>query len=268
MLSKKTITAISSLLKINEADVEAAIASETETDLVLPEVKVFTTPELDTRDKAIKNGAYNDGKDASAEILIKELKSELGLTFEGKDKATLVAEVKKMQANPTGVDVEALRNSVKTAEEKAAAALSDLKQHKIRGKAAAHLPSNLAVDMSQDELLTILSANGFAFDEDDNGNLKITRNGQELKDDKLQTALPAATVLTSFFKDEKKWLKEEDPKQPGRGGNSSQPIPNVFTKFSQVQKKWEEEGKNTNSAEFSAHVNKIAKDTPGFDMEA
>jgi len=54
MLKKDTIIAMATALKMNVADVTAAIDDADEKEIKLPEVKVFTDAELTSREETLK----------------------------------------------------------------------------------------------------------------------------------------------------------------------------------------------------------------------
>jgi hypothetical protein len=273
-LSKDTITQIESLLKLKPGALTTAITAEAETALEIPEVQTFTAAELATRDTATGNKKYNEGKEAGVEMFIKGQKTALGLEFDGKDgtafldafKAKVIADanIKPAEHEKT---IEKLRQSVKDQEARAAQLEGSINQIRLTSKVLADMPDN-GLGLPKEDLLPLLERRGYSWEATDSGAVVVKKGGEILTDPKLQTPLAPKDAFGQIFKENKWEAKGEEQGRQGRGGSSSHASTGAPTTISEAQKAWESQGKNANTAEYSAYVNGLKKDNPSFDMAA
>jgi len=117
--------------------------------------------------------------------------------------------------------------------------------------------------LNKTEALAIMAANGFEFSED-NGAVKVARNGQPLRDEKLLTDIPVDAAIRAFWEHEKKMAAPaETPARKGRGdGNTPVRPTEIYGKASEYRRAWENEyGEGrSNGIEFQTHLLKKIKE--------
>ncbi|TAN17227.1 MAG: hypothetical protein EPN37_07170 [Chitinophagaceae bacterium] len=277
MLKVEQLKSIATLLKINPATLEAAVASDKETEIELPkDVKLLSDKDLESRDKNVKSTGYNEGVKAGQEIMIKDLKQAHGLTFEGKDSnkfvEALVAKTlsdAKLQPNEQLKEKDnIIANLQKSVQALTAEKEQIQKQHKetlLNDNLIKHVPT-LAVGLEPDEVILSMKSKGYMFEIDDAGALVTKHNGQVVRDATTQNAVEVKDVISGYVK-ERKWEKTEAEQPRGRGaGNSAPRLDGSITTLSQAKKAWEAEGKSANSSEFVGYVQSLSKDNSNFDM--
>lgn len=278
MLKAEQLKSIATLLKINPATLEAAVASDKETEIELPrDVKLLSDKDLESRDKNVKSTGYNEGVRAGQEIMIKDLKQAHGLTFEGKDSnkfvEALVAKTlsdAKLQPNEQLKEKDGiianLQKSVQTLTTEKEQIQKQHKETLLNDNLIKHVPT-LAVGLEPDEVILSMKSKGYTFEIDDAGALITKYNGQIVRDATTQNAVEVKDVISGYVK-ERKWEKADTEPPRGRGaGNSTPTRDGSITTLSQAQKAWEAEGKSANSSEFVGYVQSLSKDNSNFDMD-
>ncbi|HEY1044957.1 MAG TPA: hypothetical protein VGF79_00865 [Bacteroidia bacterium] len=274
MLKKDQITAIAKALKIKESDLENAIKDEKEVELTLPEVSVFTTDELATRDKNQKTQGYKEGKESGIEMLIKEQKEKLGLDFEGKDADKFVEALKSKtladanlkpdkKVEELNKSLETLRENLKAAQAEKTEIETKLKTQSLNQTILSSFPSNRIGSLKDEESLMLLQRE-FTFVEED-GKLVAKKGNETVKDKTTQAPLEVKDVIHSYFQ-ERKWITEEDSGKQGRGGSSEKKT--TYLKLSELEKSFQDAGKSVNGEEFSQAVSEAVKANPTFDLNA
>lgn len=275
-LKKETLNRLAALAKVKPEDLEKALKDEKEVDLEITEgLQVFTTEELDQRDKNQKDEGIKVGK----EIGIKDVRKAAGFEDGGpKDPAKLVQAIAEKSIKDANIKpdekVTQLTEQVtllqKTLGEK------DAEVAKANGIAAGvaldrkiltAFPKNRASTLTDDEYLTLIKSS-HNFKEQD-GAIITEKEGKPLRDPKTQNPLSITDAMTGLFNERKGWLSagEEKPAE-GRGGKDSMPA-GGFTKKSEVIKHYEDQGVSMNGQEGQQVVNKLAelkKANPDFDM--
>ncbi|WP_346320775.1 hypothetical protein [Chitinophaga sp. YIM B06452] len=276
MLNEATQKAIAKLLRMDEAAFTTALKDEKEVEVKLPELTAFSADELRARDENTKRTGYNEGKTAGEELLIKGQREKLGLTFEGKDPDAFITALKEKilsdakvepnkQLQEKEVMITNLQKNIQTLQGQVSTLEGEKTAISNRSKLLAYFPENTKTSISPSDILTLAEANGFSFKEE-NGILVPSLNGQVVRDATTQNPIPAQQWLPNFLK-EKNYIVAEEPNRGGRGAGSDKMTTGTATKMSEATKAWEAEGKSANSAEFQAHVLKLAKDNPNFDMD-
>lgn len=263
MLKQESITKIAELLRIDNKALSDAITADAETEIEIPEISVFTTAEIASRDK----NKYNEGKGAGAEMLIKELKESHGVESEGKDggkflEAYKAKVLKEANIDPAaGKEVEnALRANLAKAETERDEARNTMRGMQLQGKVLSAVEGNFI--LSKEKVLHLMAADGYTIDEEE-GEVIFTRNGAPVRDAKTQNVIPAAKVFESFATESK--LTQEAPETiAGRGGRSTQKPSGSPASFDQLKEQWESAGKSVNTAEFTAKAQELAKGNPDF----
>lgn len=257
MISKKTIKAMAASLHMDATRLNAALEDkENDIDVDIPEVTVFTSTELSTRDSS----KYNEGKEAGEETAVKEYKKVNNLDFKGKKVEDLVkaTQVKTDQTET----INALRKNIGDLEKERDSAKETAGKVMLQSKVHAAIP-DVNNGMSKTEIEAVMIANGFEF-KDEGGKVSAYRNGEKIKDSKLQTDVEYTSAIKDFVT-EKKWVGEADDSRRGRGGDNSQTKAKPsFTKASEVQKAFEDihgAGSSMGTEKgYTAHLQKIMKE--------
>lgn len=279
MLKKETVAKIASILKVKEADLTAALANEQEVDIEIPEgVHAFTQEELEARDTAQKNEGIKVGK----EIGIKEVRTAGGLDESiGKDAKKVAEALTQKGAKDAKVPVDAKVQELTTQNQLLQQKLTekDTEIETERRKAGeiandrkilAAMPKNRSDVFEDDEYLDVIKSKHV---KEVDGNLVVVgKDGQPLRDPKTTNVLGLQDGLKAIFTERKGWLSEGgDGGVGGRGGKDKIPPSGAFKKKSEVIKHYQEQGHSLNGEkgkEIVAHLEKLAKDDPDFDMNA
>lgn len=251
-------------LKIDATKLKAAMEAETDTDIDVPEVEVFSTEELSTRDKNL----YSSNKTTMLEQAIKEYKKENNLDFTGKTLKALNDHLVSISADDKDKVIKTLRDNLTKAETEAATAKEQAAKVIRSNKLHSFIPE-LNNGMSKQEAEAVLAANGWEFKEE-NGKLVPYRDGEIVKDAKMLNNIEAKDAVTKFFAEEKKWVGEantggDGAGKNGRGGkNSDQSAKPRYARASEVLKDFEaEHGQGSamgTEHDYGAHLSKAMKD--------
>lgn len=269
MLKKETIQSIAKALKLEPQDLEAKIKSEGEEEVALPELKVFTPEEFETRVKNEKSDSYNDGKQAGVEMLVKEKKKELGYDFEGKDFDSLLnyhTEKLKKETGKPNERVTELENDIANLNKKHQEALqakdqelgkykTDFNKQLITNKLLSVIPKETTIP--KEDVITLFNAN-YQTEIGEDGKILVKQNGQTVKDDTTASPLELNDVFTNFVT-ERNYVK----KQPGRGGDNefgnNGAAPKSVSAFTE---KWRKQNpdKSPNGVEFQEAYSNFRKE--------
>ena len=255
-LSKATIEKMAEKLGMLD-EVRAALTAETEAEVAIPEVEVFSKPQLTARD----NIKYNEGKEAGEEMSVKAVKEANNLSFQGKKVESLYKHLKDTLAAPADESetVKKLRDNLTKAEQEREQYKTQMSTIKKTTAIHALIPE-LSNGMSKSEAMAVMEANGFDFREE-NGAFKVYRNGEAVKDPKMLEAIPAGDVVKSFFTEEKKWVgtaaPAADTTRVGRGGGNqtARTTAGVPSSVKEIEEAWTAENPNSslNGAEYAAY---------------
>jgi hypothetical protein len=277
MLTQKTITEISKLLKLKPEDITAALKDEKELDLELPaDLTVLTTTELESRDAAQKNEGIKVGK----EIGIKEVRTAAGLDETvGKDAAKVAAAIgakfvteAKIPADEKVKEVtkqnELLTQKLAEKDTELTTEKQKASQYGIDRKIIAAMPKNRAAKFEDDEILDILKNKHIK--EIDGQLVAVDKTGEPIRDKATTKPVDLATGLNTIFT-EREWLTPAGAGGAGAGGRGGKDDPgkNIFSKKSEVIAHFAEKGVSMNgegSKEIVAKIAECAKDNPDFDM--
>lgn len=267
MLKQETIQKIESLLKIK--GLADAIKSETETDIEIENVSVFSEDEIQT----LKSNSYKEGKKAGVEMDVDDVKKELGLDFQGKSVKGLIEAHKKKVLEDAKIEpaekvkeleskVATLQTTVQSQEKLLADKENEVSGVKTKSELYKHIPDfGDRLALGQDDVIQLMISNGYEFKLQD-GTLVPYKGGQVLQD-KLSNPLSAKDVVNSFLT-EKKLVVPENV-NGGRGAGDNKP-PAAATRLSDIKKSFEAAGKSVLGVEFSQAVAQAAKDNPEFKM--
>lgn len=275
------------LVKLKIAPDETAakelITSKDESDVSFPAGHhIFSDDELSTRDNSNK-ATYTK---AGTEIAVKQLKELVGLAYDGegsKDPKKFTEEYAKKVLQEANINIDdkikerdktigKLRETIQgietaqsAAEQKATAAKQDYELltwiHDIK-------PENL----EDADIVGIIKRSNELFEE--NGNMFVKRNGEVVKDQKLQTPIPAKDAIRSFMT-ERKLVKaapaadgggEGGGAGGGRGAGDSKGNTGGITNLSQFNAHLEKNGINPKSQEATALLTKTAGANANFDF--
>jgi len=277
MLSKTTLQKITSLLGLNQADVDAAVAATEEKDLVIPDgLTVLSTADLATRDKA----KYEAGGTAKLEMFIKEQKQTLGLEFEGKDPAKFIEALSAKVLSEAGKEPDAaskekdgkikkLEKLVVDKQQEMDTLNSKFETASLNSEIMKAVPANLREGMDAEEVVALMKTKGYEFAKKD-GKIVAMKHGEVLEDNKAQPV--GISDVIKNYATERNWLDVgEDKNKAGRGeGHSKTRTTNntgKATSLSQATEAWEADGKKVGTADFSRHIEELQKENPKFDLE-
>lgn len=274
MLKQETINRLAALAKINAADLQAAITAEAETEVAIDE-KILAFNEAEV--SILKSNTYKEGKVAGEQMAVDEVKKEMGLEYDGKSVKALVKEVAKKTLSDAKIEPEKkvqemqekltnIQKTVQDYETKLAAKDAEVTGIKINSELYKHIPSPAenGPALGADDVIQLMRGNGFEFKLEE-GVMKAYKNGA-LVQDNVSNAVAAKDVISSFLK-EKKLMPEQQPVPNGRGGKDDK-TPGAFSKLSDLEKSFKDQGKSTLGVEFSTAVEQAAKANPEFKLDA
>lgn len=196
----------------DEPAATALITGEAETDVALPTgLQIFSDDELATRDNSSK-ATYTK---AGTEINVKQMKELAGLTYDGegsKDPKKFIEEYAKKVLADANINVDEkvgdrdktitkLRETIKTIEAKQS-------ESEVKAKVAQQdydllmATHDLKPDHLEDrEWIGLLKMSNEMVEE--GGHVYVKRNGEIVKDQKLQTPVPAKEAIRSYITERK-----------------------------------------------------------------
>lgn len=276
-LKKETIDKIAAILKLDPKTFGEALAATEEKDVEIPELQVFTTDELTTRDTNNKSEGIKTGKEIGA----KEVRKAAGLDDGGSKDPAKIAEAIKTKAiedakiNPDvkvvelGKQIETLKSTIQEKELEVTKAKEAVNGVQLDRRIFSALPKNRADVLTDDEYIGSVK-NVFSITTVD-GKEIVSKNGVEQRDPKTGSPIDLATAVSGYFTERKGWLAEAGAGGGGgRGaGDKGGGTGGAFTKKSQVIEHYEKQGISLNGAEGQkvvAELSKLAKENPDFDM--
>lgn len=260
-------------LKALGFDVDKLIAAVThadETDFELPTINNMSDDDLATRDENSKKEGIKEGKKNGIEIATKTIAEKFSIPVTEIDLKRPETLYDKLNANFAKGD-EGLKEQVRLLQIDKATAIADkdkavgeVKQAMFDRDIITKFPANRTKLMNDAELLSLVKGN--LLFEQDGDTLVVKRNGEILRDPVTKSPLTHDAAINSLFT-ERKWVDDSNG-NGGRGGNDhSNNGGGGIKTLSKFQEKWESEGKNPISPDFTAAL-AIAAKTDGFDMNA
>lgn len=251
-----------------------AVKAEAEVDYAVPEeVEVLKKTDLEARDANKmaegKRVGETEGEKKGKELAAKAFKKKFSIEDETKDIDKVVELVSaKVATGDVGLksQVDALLKDKEALTTQLTGEQTKAKQAQFESQLISFFPPNRSADLRDAERLQLLKMD-LTFEEAD-GKTVVKRNGQVLQHKDTHAPLPVNQVITDYFT-ERKWVAAGTGEggrgggdNPGGGGGAG------IKKMSQAQDTWKKENPNGNviSPEFTAYVNKLAKDVPDFDM--
>jgi hypothetical protein len=275
MLKEAAITKISTLLKVDPAKLKAALADEKEADIDIPEdLNVLTKAEMDARDK----NKYETGKKAGEEMIVDNLAKKYEVEAPGKDPEKFVENLtkkikKETDTNPDArllekdKELEKAKKLLKEANDKADEFKNKMDLFQSDTKLLGMLPNNRLETMTNDEYLA-LTKSAIKIETRDGKEVAI-RNGEVVTDSKTMNPIAPAKVIETYYA-ERKWIKEPEKPNGGRGGGNSTPggMTGKISKLSELHKQLEEEKISLNGDEAQRRVMAAIKENPDIDMNS
>lgn len=274
------------LVKLKIAPDETAakelITSKDESDVSLPAGHhFFSDDELATRDNSNKI-TYTK---AGIEIAVKQQKELVGLSYDGegsKDPKKFTEEFAKKVLADANISVDEklterektiskLRENIKAMETTQADNETKVKTAKQDYDLLTWIHDIKPEYLEDREVVNIIKMNNELFE--DNGNMFVKRNGEVVKDQKLQTPIPAKDAIRAFMT-ERKLVKaapaadggEGAGGAGGRGAGDSKGNTGGITTMSQFSTHLEKNGINPKSQEAAALLTKTASSNANFDF--
>jgi hypothetical protein len=269
-MAKKTIKSILEMLKVSEETIKSVVG---ETDHEVEIDDSITIMSSEDKDTLIKN-SNKEAQKAAREILIKEMKSMVGLEFEGKTPEKFIENYKTHVLKDANVSVDEkvkekdsmiseLRNKITEKESEYAKLNDNLSQFKRNSLIQSSLPKNRDTKLKDEDYITLLNNKVQLIEEE--GSTIVSFNGKKLTDDKLNP-LPVDKAFESVFK-EQGWLSSEGAKKGGAGFGDDGRVPNKFNKLSDIKTWAESNGKTMLSSEVQTLVKETIASNPNFIYE-
>lgn len=257
----------------------AAVKAEAEQDYEIPEVTVLTATQLTERDNVKIGEGKKEGEKEAKTTLVKELGKRLNTEFKGERLADVVNEIQTF-TNKSGDEklkllqdqVTALTADKTTLSSKITEYEGSLAAAKFDNELIGYFPANRGAGLTDSERLTLIK-NAISFETVD-GKQIAKRNGVPVTDPTTHAPLPVDKVISAYFTEKPLLLggaaaSGSGGAGGGRGGGDTGAGGSGtggIKSFSQAEKAFKEQNPegNTMSPEFTAYVDKIAKDTPDF----
>jgi ribosomal protein S13 len=268
MLKAETLKKIAALLKLKEADLEAAIKDEKEADLAIDDkISSYTEDEITT----LKKNTYNEAKAAGEEMAVDAVKKDLGLDFTGKTVKGLADAVAKKTLADAKIEPEKkvselqaqnelLKKAVQDAEEKATKKEQEVEGVKLSADLSKLIPAGTTI--AQEKVLGLMKMDGYEAIRE-NGKIIYKKNGETIKG-KLGDPLEANEVISTYVT-ENRLVAEAGG--PGGRGNGNEGGSGKAMKMSDIKTQFEKEGKSLLGEEFQKAVAAAVKENPEFVME-
>lgn len=275
MLKKETIDKIKGY-GFDVDKLQAAIKDEKEIDFAVPDFIPMTQADLDTRDATKIADGKKDAEADVRKVLVKEVGTRLGFTPKGDRIGDLITDL-QAKINATGDEkVKTLQDQVtlltKDKETLSDQLTTEKKTHSqtlFHTELIGHLPTTRGKALRDDERVVMLTRD-ISFEEID-GKRVGKRNGEVIKNPTTHAPLPVPDIV-KLYATERGWDKESTGGAGGGGrGAGSDPGgggAGGLKKYSQVKDQWKKDNPDGNltSPEFTTYLNKVAKDTPDFNM--
>lgn len=250
-------------LHLEEGTLEKALKSEEEVKVELPELKILKLDDFDSLINNVKTEAGNQ----SVELMLKKMKEDEGLDYEGRKKPeNFVNALKEKISKEAGEEPEKKYKDLKTSFSKLQENYKALEDtHKsftqevqmekqkstINNKILASIPDNLTIS-KEDALALFTLKNKSQINED--GNIVFLQGDSIRKNEINQNPLGIDEVVNEFITP---YLKKVDGGANGsdsKGGNGTPSSMETFIK------EMEGKGINKNSAEFTKVLRERVKD--------
>ncbi len=256
----KNISSIEQFLKLPEGSLKAAIESEEEIEVGLPEGLITMTEE----DKSIREtNLKREHEKAGAEIAIKEYRNKLGLQFEGKTMDNLLTayeeSIKSKQTEEPNKrikslesDLEQMRTNFQTKQqevESLSGQISSIKNESvINNTIMQSLPEGAALSISKDDVFMLFkSKNNIGVEE---GKVVLLDGDQIVKD---PTSLEPISINDKMQEFIKPYVKAVEG---GSGGGDEPGAGSTGDDFESFMEEMEGQNISANSERFNQEMNK------------
>lgn len=271
MLKKETLAELAKRAGIKAEDLQTAMASETEVEVQLPEVVTYLKADFDIFQANLKKAGYDEGKVAGEEMSVKAVKTAKNLTFEGKSVSALVDFVIDATKKEAGAEPEAKYktleqkyNDLRTQKESEINLLKNEKETLAKGLFETRVIDQLTSSIEGETIIPKKQVAALFRMENEiveqDGGLFVKRNGDLVKDEKLQP-VPAVNLFKEVV--DKQYLKKGgieitggEPKKDDKGAL-------LFTSQKEWREYWQKKGEPTTGAEAQKSLIASMKQT-GF----
>jgi hypothetical protein len=223
-------------LKYSDEDI-ATLTGDGDNDTDVPAVKVFTDEEYTTLETNIADKGKKTHWKAGGEFLIKELKTELGLEYEGKEPKIFLEKAKekflaeaKLPANEAKEQWEkekkALQAKIAEKEHEATKIASEKSALEIDTMYLKKMPADRNKEMPDEDRLLLLK-NKLIRTVDEDGKEYYTYQNKRLQD-ATANDLSIDDAISHVFKTEKGWLGTGEATPEGTGHGDSKNKPGFF----------------------------------------
>jgi hypothetical protein len=258
MLNAEAIQKLATVLKIDAEDFKAKLSSEKEEELTLADLKVFTDSELESRITNERATAYNDGKVAQEEMIVKKAKKDLGYEFDGKNFETFLdhhsnqlktkySKDSSSRVTELEADMKKLQDNYQTTIQEKESQLGNYKSQLGKISLSNQLLSIMPKDttIAKEDVITLFNANYEVVEEE--GQTFIKKGGQTIKDETTLKPLGLKDVFNNFVT-ERKYVSGT----PGRGGSTEYGQGgSKANSISQFNSDWEKSGKQAGTPEYN-----------------
>lgn len=248
-------------ISVPEADVTAAVTAG-KLELKNEELILFKKPEFEARIKTESDSGYVRGKIAGEEMLTKEIRKELGVEVETKDRKIIFEKYKETILKDAKIEpskalqeketmIEQLRGNLAKAEEEKTKIQEQFatkeKQLSIDTALFTAIPEKAVSEtISKSDIAALFKSNGYSMDIKD-GKVVVMNGSDIIKNEKTLEPTPLSEIVSSFVV-KKGLLKTEG----GRGGgNEGQDKPGSMESF---VKEMETKGHKPGSLEFNKEM--------------
>lgn len=250
--------------------ITAAIKSDVETEITIPDLVPITQAELDIRDSNNKEAGKKLGESETKATLTKEVAKKLGIELKGDRIGDLVNDIQQKINASDDTKLKDLNEQIKllqadkaTLSKEFTTMQKEAKQKAFDADLLSHLPTDVLTEFSPAEKLAVLKTK-LVFEEVD-GKTVAKKGSEILRDKNTQNPLELKDAISAAFAD----YKKTPAPQGGRGGKDMPPAPGAAgaKSMSQLKESWQKENpdKNPMSPEFTAHAAKVMKENPDFD---
>lgn len=258
-LNKEAQKKVLKALSFPEAEI-AKLTGDDEVDVTVPEGKFYNNDDLAELETNLKEEGKGENIKAGKEIMIKDLKKELGLDYDGKDPKTFVAKAKefilKDAQKPESealraleADKIALQDTLKEKETELSNLMRDKETLSYNNTLLSKLPAKRNTDIQDD--LHLLNINAKLVRKVVDGKESFELDGVLLQDDKRNN-LSLEAAIGKFYEKYPAFAAKETPAPAGpkgRGGAGSGDNPNFYNSMAEVQQAMKEKGINPISKE-------------------
>jgi hypothetical protein len=268
MLNREQLEQIAAMLRIPADALSAAISSKEETLLDIQEgLTVLNEDEL----VKLKNAEYASGKSKGVEMEVKNLKEKFGFDFAGKSIEALLEAAQKKAAEDAGAapadtiqqlntELETLRTEKQNLQTELEIRERDMQRAVSERELYREVPTLGEGATAIDKIINLMKLDGYDFKTEE-GKLMTYCKGEVVNNEETTVK----DVVTAYAR-QHKLMPEQTIMPIGRGGGDGRIPMHVFTRFSEVEQHFRDNGKSTNGEEFLNRIKELKHANPDFDM--